>query len=597
MPREVLSCLVSLRAAFATFLALCGLTARAPAAWAQAQEPHAYLWRAATGGQIRSRPAVGPDGTTYALSEDSFLYAWVSGGSLLWKHDLGWIPWDCLAVATDGTVYAGLKNGDLIAMNPRGGRLWTVRLDGLPAGDPAVARDGTVLVGTSAGTLAALSHLGRPEWSVTFPGAVTGPPVIDGAGTIYVTASDRRLYALTSWGEFKWSLPFAAAPGAPAIAADGTVVLGTDAGEVVAVGPAGDPRWRKHLGAPVIGLAADARQVVADTRAGGVAGFSIDGRELWRTETARTLVAPPFIDGDRVFLAARDGSILALDTLRAAAVILKTNSPGGVTATGTGQILVGGRDWIVYSIDTAAAGDAGTRPDAPAPWPQDGHDARHSGRTDAAPEAGNGDLLALNPDYLYLQALTSVAGREGIQLLLADIGGRISSHSLGKSTWYAVRMLEDAVGAGLATRIRQNKRLVNDFPDLRARAAALLARVGSVASRDALLDAVDAESDGVALAAEIRALGAIASDGDGRSLRAIVRAFNRGAGLSPDNRLASAVADSIGRIGVYAGTLGEPSAIAALLAISRGGYDAGVRSAAESVLRGQVKTDILKEEE
>ncbi|MGA2641320.1 MAG: PQQ-binding-like beta-propeller repeat protein, partial [Spirochaetia bacterium] len=67
---------MGLRSVLAAFFALCVL---GQAAWPQSA---AYLWRAATGGQIRSRPAVGSDGTTYALSEDSFLYAWVSGGSL-----------------------------------------------------------------------------------------------------------------------------------------------------------------------------------------------------------------------------------------------------------------------------------------------------------------------------------------------------------------------------------------------------------------------------------------------------------------------------------------------------------------------------------
>ena len=171
--------------------------------------------------------------------------------------------------------------------------------------------------------------------------------------------------------------------------------------------------------------------------------------------------------------------------------------------------------------------------------------------------AGNDALLSQNSDYLYLRALAGASGREGIQLLLADIGRRISSHSLDKSTWYAVRMLEGVVGTGLTNRSLQNQKLVNDFPDLRAAAAGLLAHVGSTASRAALLDAVNAETDGVALAAEIGALGAIASDGDGSALRAIVRAFTRRAGLSPDNRLASAVVGAIGRIAVYEGTLGE----------------------------------------
>jgi hypothetical protein len=578
------------RLAVATLIALFVL---APAAWPQAEGPQSspYLWRAATGGQIRDRPAVGPDGTTYALSEDSYLYAWVSGGSLLWKHDLGEMPTDCLAVSDDGTVYAGLRNQDFIAVNPKGGRLWTVRLDGLPAGDPAVAEDGTVLVGTSAGTLSALSHLGRREWAVTLPGAVTGQPVIDGAGTIYVTAADRRLYALTPWGDFKWSLPFTDAPGAPTIAANGSVVLGTDAGEIVDVSPAGDVVWKKAVGAPAIGITADSVQIVVVTRAGRVAGFTTDGRELWRTDTARALASSPFIEGDFVFLTVQDGSLVALDSRHAVAGTVKTTAVGGATAA-ENAILVGGRDWVVYAIEVAAPAAAGT----PAPWPQLGHDGRHSGRTDTAPPADNSTLLSQNSDYLYLRALVGSSGRDGIQLLLADIGRRISSRSLDKSTYYAVRMLEGVLGTGLTNRSLQNQKLVNDFPDLRAAAAGLLAHVGTTASRAALLDAVNAEPDSVALAAEIDALGAIASDGDGNALRAIVRAFTRRA-AAPDNRLAAAVVGAIGRISVYEGNLGEPTAVATLLAISRGSYDPSVRAAAESILQGDLKTVILNPEE
>jgi outer membrane protein assembly factor BamB len=581
------------------FFAFCGLVALAPAAWAQTPGPQTspYLWRAATGGQIRGRPAVGPDGTTYALSEDSYLYAWVSAGSLLWKHDLGSMPEDCLAVSADGTVYAGLRSQELIAVNPRGGRIWTVQLDGLPAGDPAVAEDGTVLVGTSAGTLSALSHLGRREWAVTLPGAVTGQPVIDGVGTIYVTAADRRLYALTPWGDFKWSLPFTDAPGAPAIAADGSVVLCTEAGEIIDVSPSGDVVWRKPVGAPVIGVSADSVQIVVDTRAGRVAGLTTDGRELWRTETSRDLASSPFISGDFIFLTGQDGSLIALDSRHAVSGIVKTTAVGGATRSSDGAILVGGRDWVVYSLDTTATGLTTATPAAARtapPWPQAGHDERHSGRTDTAPRTDNSALLAQNSDYLYLTALAGASGREGIQLLLADIGRRISSRALDKSTYYAVRMLEGVVGTGLTNRSLQNQKLINDFPDLRAAAAGLLARVGSTASRAALLDAVNAETDGVALAAEIDALGAIASDGDGAALRAIVRAFTRRAGLPPDNRVASALVSAVGRIALYSGSFGEPGAVATLLAISRGSYDPSVKAAAQAILQGDLKTVILK---
>jgi hypothetical protein len=611
-PGEVRSLVVSPKGLLAAVLACCAL---ARAAWPQEAGPAApgapgasaapWLWRAATGGQIRSRPAVGPDGTVYALSEDSYLYAWVAGGSLLWKHDLGWLPWDCLAVSKDGTIYAGLKSGDFAAVNPRGGRLWTVRLDGLPAGDPAVAADGTVLVGTAAGTLTAFSHLGQREWAVTLPGPVTGPPVIDGDGTIYVAAADRRLYCLSPWGEFSWSLPLPGAPAGSALASDGSVLIGSEGGEILAVNPGGDVRWKARLGAPVVGMVVGGRRVVASASDGRLAAFSLDGRELWRIPSVKPPGGPPLLSGTQLLLPAQDGSIQMLDYVRGTSNGLLAGAAGSMVLADDGSILVGGRDWVVYALDPRAA--AATPPNAaapagavepgPAPWPQPGHDAMHSGRSPARPPSGSLSSLETNPDYLYLQALATAPGREGVQLVLSDIDRRISSRSLGKSRWYVGRMLERIVGLGLVTQVRQNQRLVNDFPDLRASAAALLGEVGSTGSRDALLRAVDSERDGVALAAEVQALGAIASDGDGASLRAIVRAFTSRARQSVDNRLASAMVDALGRIAVYEGGISEPSAISALLAVSTGGYDSSVRSAAVSILQGDLKAYILNREE
>jgi outer membrane protein assembly factor BamB len=562
--------------------------------------PAGFLWRAATGGQIRSRPALGKDGTAYALAEDSALYAWVSGSSLLWRHQLADMPADCLAVAADGTAYAGLRNGDFIAVNRRGAQLWSVRLDGVAAGDPAVARDGTVLVGTSAGTLVALSHLGRRVWSVTLPGAVTQPPVIDGAGTIYVVAADRRLYALTPWGDFKWSLPLPAAATAPAVMVDGSLAIGTSAGDVVVVSPGGDPIWRHQLGAPVVGVSASSSGVVAATTTGVVAGFAADGSELWRSASPRPLATAPLMDDKGTILQATDGTLMALDAAHSVAASFSPGATGGAVLGPDGTVLVGGRDWVVYAVDRAvltAGAPVGGADSKAAPWPQPGYDASHTGRTDAAPPSDNAGLLAQDPDYLYLQGIGAEGGRDGIQVLLTEIGRRIADKALGKSTWYAVRMLEQIAGSGVLQQVRENQRLVNDFPDLRAAACVLLARVGTTGSRDVLLSIVNAETDGVALAAEVRALGAIASDGDGASERAIARAFTRTTAFSSDNRLAAAVVDSLGRISIYEGALMETTAVVALLAISRGPYDLTIRQDAALALQGTPKTAIIDAEE
>jgi len=609
-------------AALIARISLAALLALAPAAWPQAdrgtegsasprpdsppppavspapQSP--WLWRAATGGQIRSRPAIGPDGSVYALSEDSYLYAWTSGGSLRWKHDLGWIPWDCLAVSDDGTVYAGLKNGDFLAVNPRGGRLWTVRLDGLPAGDPAIAADGTVLVGTTAGSLFALSHLGRREWSLTLPGAVIGQPAVDGDGTIYLCAADRRVYSLAPWGEFSWSLPVPGTPGPPVIAADGSVLVGTDAGQVLDVTPAGDVRWKASVGAAVSGLAVSAGGVIAGSADGRVTGYAPDGRELWRAP-GRPPLSSPMIAGLQVLVAAQDGSVQRFDAASGMAMAPRPGAAGSPVMAPDGSILVGGRDWVIYAMGAVLAQDpgraGGSTGAAVSPWPQAGHDALHSGRSPVRPPAGAGSRLEENPDYLYLQGLLGTGGRDGVQLVLSELAGRLSSGTLGKSRWYAARLLEYIVGFGLVTQVRQNQKLVNDFPDLRAQAAALLGRVGSASSRIALLRAAAAERDPVALAAEVRAVGAISSDGDGASLRAVVRAFTARASLGPDDRLADAMVDAVGHIAAYEGGISERSAVDALISVTTGPYDPSTQSAAMAILQGDLKAYILDHEE
>ena len=533
--------------------------------------PLSILWRYATGGQIRSRPAVGTEGTVYAASEDGFLYAWDPAGRLLWRSDLGWLPWDCLALGGDGTIYTGLKNKDFLAINPSGHLLWRFHLDSLPAGDPAVAADGTVYVGTTAGTLAALSHLGRPQWSITLPGAITRAPAVDGAGTIYLVAADRRLYALTQWGEFKWSLPIPAVPTALAIAAGGTVLVGTVEGSVIAVNPGGDVAWRTSTGSRVAGVSAGAGQVVVASSNGQVIGLTDKGVQLWKLAAGKRMETAPLLDSSVPYELAADGTLLPVDRARPGTESFPVGTFGSIVLSGAGTFYVGGRDWILYAIGVPRLPDARLAADGgatSAAWPQEGHDQGHSGRTDAGPPGGNEALLNAIPDYLYLQSLAGADNRDMILLLLANIRGRIDDRSIGKSTWYVVRLLEQLSGEGILNPVYRNLKVINSFPDVRTEAARLLGLVGSTRSRHALIQVMANEYDPVALSTEIRALGFLASDSDGASSRAIAEALARAGMSPPDDRIADAVLDALERIGTYEGGVGEPAAIAAVLAIS-----------------------------
>ncbi len=539
----------------------------------------AFAWRFATGGQIRSRPAVGPDGTVYAVAEDAYLYALSPEGALSWKCNLGWLPADCLAVSPDGMIFAGLSNQDFVAVNPNGALAWREHCDGSFVGDPLIAPDGTVYLGVAPGTLLSLSESGRLQWSITLPATLLAAPVMDGAGTIYLIGSDRRLYALTQWGEFKWSLPLAAAPATTAIGADGTVLVGTSDGQLMAITPDGDPKWKHTVGAPVVGISVGTEEIIAACADGLLLGLSASGRELWRESTGMPLDSPPLLSGSRLLCFARDGTLLMVRLPVGIVEKLNVGTAGAAVLARDGSVYLGGRDWVLYAFPRPPGTVVVT-----GPWPQAGHDEQHTGRTPYGPAGGVEAALRANPDYLYLESFADSASREQIRTFLSEVRSRIARDTLGKSTWYVVRLLEKLAGSGLLDPSYTYQKVMNNFPDVRAEAASLLGEIGSAGSRWTLIHVVEAETDPYALSQEITALGELSFDGDGASVRAITAAFTRAGTSPPDNRLAAATVDALGRIAAATGAVSQRAA-ETLFAISNGPYLESIRGAALSALQ------------
>jgi outer membrane protein assembly factor BamB len=538
-----------------------------------------FAWRFATGGQIRSRPAVAADGTVYAIAEDGYLYALSRAGALSWKTDLGWLPWDCLAVSPDGMIYAGLKNKDFIAVTPSGIVAWRLHFDGLFVGDPLIAPDGTVYLGVGQGTLASLSESGRQQWSITLPGSLLLAPVMDGSGTIYLAASDRRLYALTQWGEFKWSLPLHAEVTTIAIGRDGTVLAGTKEGQIFAINPNGDMVWSCKVSASVAGVSVGLEQIVATLVDGQLLGLSAVGNELWRENTSVGLDSPPLIRGSALVAFGQDGSLLMLHQPVGVVERFSVGTAGAAVLAHDGSIYLGGRDWVLYAFPRPAQAEGVT-----GPWPQAGHDEQHSGRTPYGPAGGMEASLNANPDYLYLESLGGSGSHDQALAFLSEVGSRIRGGSLGKSTWYVVRILEKLAGTGLIDPVYRYQKVINNFSDVRADAATLLGEVGSAGSRWVLIHVMAAEIDAYALSEEIKALGVLAFDGDGSSSRAIAVAFARAGTLPADNRLAAAAVDALDRIATINGILNQP-AVETLFSIYRGPYFEQIRRAALTALQ------------
>ena len=221
------------------------------------------MWTGATGGPVRSSPAVA-NGLVYVGSDDGKLYAFDAAG--LNNCSVGPQPRTCLAqwvTTTGGTVsssptvvndvvYVGSSDDRLYAMNATTGQiLWVTITGGDVESSPAVT-NGVAFVGSNDTKIVAMNATtGQILWSTLTGGAVSSSPAVTG-GVVYVGSFDNRLYALNATtGQILWSTITGPAPTSPAVA-NGVVYVGSGNGQLSALDAAtGAVQWSAAMGAVV----------------------------------------------------------------------------------------------------------------------------------------------------------------------------------------------------------------------------------------------------------------------------------------------------------------------------------------------------------
>lgn len=325
-------------------------------------------WRRRLEGPVVPGPVVGRGGVAYAASNGGVLHALrVRDGSELWRFDGGGSYGVDLssspAVLADGTIlWPG--PGGLFALSRRGRLLWKLPFGSMVL-SPLLAAGGRVYLQEMGGRLHALDLRGRARprvvWSRDIGSTSYGSPALGPARGVYATVDD-ELVAVTAKGRVRWR--FGAhdiVEVSPAVAPDGTVVLGTNDRFQYGVGADGRERWRYprgdltysspgvtadgtayfgdhrglisavdvHTGrlvaryrgqgrssdegnvgiwtAPVI----DARRnVYFGTHPGKVFGFARDGRRLFEVQTGGVVDSYPALAGDGTLLVGSESGVL-----------------------------------------------------------------------------------------------------------------------------------------------------------------------------------------------------------------------------------------------------------------------------------------------
>jgi outer membrane protein assembly factor BamB len=139
---------------------------------------------------------------------------------------------------------------------------------------------------------------------------------------------------------------------APA-AGDALVFAGSDGLIEARARNDGETRWQRPIEGRVTSVHWDAGWLVASVESGAVLAIrAIDGEIIWQRDFGTSLKASPALAGDRVYLALKDGRILALSLQSGEEIWTRTltEAASGILPVGD-RVFVGGLDNHLHSLD------------------------------------------------------------------------------------------------------------------------------------------------------------------------------------------------------------------------------------------------------
>lgn len=172
---------------------------------------------------------------------------------------------------------------------------------------------------------------------------------------------------------------------------------------------------------------------------------------------------------------------------------------------------------------------------------------------------------------------------------LDDLDKKISDGSYSTDDQQVEFVLEYLALEGSARTTREAGRLVNNFPEVRRRAANMLGRIGTEQAKEALVRVILIDEEPMVKAEAAYGLGSIGKNPDNQVVQALVFAYNQEDPTKPDNNFGYALCLAVEKLAQKTpGGLKDPSAYQLLVKIAQGQYLRTVKTKALQVL------DVLK---
>lgn len=164
-------------------------------------------WRFKAGAAIEVSPTVAAGGTVILGTNDAFEYGITASGTVAWRYRRTVFSYSSPAATTDGLAYFGDNNGDVDVvsdargtvvgdyaaltkpLSPDGVGVWTA---------PAVDSHHDVYFGTASGHIVGFAYGGTKLFDIATGATVSAYPALAPDGTLVIGSSNGTLYALKS---------------------------------------------------------------------------------------------------------------------------------------------------------------------------------------------------------------------------------------------------------------------------------------------------------------------------------------------------------------------------------------------------------------
>ncbi len=168
---------------------------------------------------------------------------------------------------------------------------------------------------------------------------------------------------------------------------------------------------------------------------------------------------------------------------------------------------------------------------------------------------------------------------------LDDLEKKIADGSYKANDQQVEFVLEYLAFEGSGHTTREAGRLINDFPDVRRRAANMLGRIGTDQARDALIRVLLIDEEPTVKAEAAYALGVMGKNPNNQVVAALAFTYAREDPTKPDNNFGYALCLAVEKLAQNTpGGLKDPAAYQMLVKISQGNYLRTVKNKALQVL-------------